>query len=196
MAVQMARVAIEARADDDLLQISFDQSSHAIAIADMEGRIVRANHAFARQLGYAAADLRGKLIAELADGDDEATRVRELLLDGSEVARTRRYRKRDGSTLWARERSSARRGPDGEPRYIFLQVDALGEKDPLGELSAREREVLGLVVAGRTSRDISAALGIAPASVDTYRSRIMLKLGVEDLASLVRFAIRHGIVSA
>lgn len=196
MAVQMARVAIEARADDDLLQISFDQSSHAIAIANMEGRIVRANHAFARQLGYAAGDLRGRPVAELVDGDDEATVVRELLADGSEIARTRRYRKRDGSTLWARERWSARRGLDGEPRYIFMHVEALGEKDPLAALSGREREVFERVVAGRTSKDIATELGIAPASVDTYRSRIMLKLGIDDLPGLVRFAIRRGIASA
>ena len=43
---------------------------------------------------------------------------------------------------------------------------------------------------------IAARLGIAAASVDTYRSRLMLKLSIEDLPGLVRFAIRHGIASA
>jgi FixJ family two-component response regulator len=56
-----------------------------------------------------------------------------------------------------------------------------------------EREVLTGVIAGRTSKEIAAGLGIAPTSVDTYRSRIMLKLGIRDLPGLVRFAIEHGI---
>ncbi len=62
-------------------------------------------------------------------------------------------------------------------------------------LSRRERQVLERVVSGLTSKEIATRLRIAPGSVDTYRSRIMLKLGIEDLPGLVRFAIRHGIAS-
>ncbi|MBK8064741.1 MAG: response regulator transcription factor [Betaproteobacteria bacterium] len=65
--------------------------------------------------------------------------------------------------------------------------------DPLGLLSTREREVLRQVVEGRTSAQIAEQLGLSPKSVDTYRSRFMHKLGVEDLPALVKFAIRHGI---
>ncbi|MEA3193507.1 MAG: hypothetical protein QOD26_1840 [Betaproteobacteria bacterium] len=67
--------------------------------------------------------------------------------------------------------------------------------EALARLSPRERQVLELVVAGKTSKEISASLGIAAASVDTYRSRIMQKLSIEDLPALVRFAIRHRITS-
>ena len=67
--------------------------------------------------------------------------------------------------------------------------------DPLGRLSARERQVLKLVVEGSTSNEIAALLGLSPKSVDTYRSRLMLKLEVEDLTGLVKFAVRHGITS-
>jgi DNA-binding NarL/FixJ family response regulator len=61
-------------------------------------------------------------------------------------------------------------------------------------LSPREREVLVLVVEGRTSREIAQVIGVQPSTVDTYRSRIMAKLGIEDLPSLVRFAVRHGLI--
>lgn len=61
-------------------------------------------------------------------------------------------------------------------------------------LSPREREVLILVVEGRTSKEIARAFGVKPGTIDTYRSRIMAKLGVEDLPSLVRFAVRHGLI--
>jgi len=64
----------------------------------------------------------------------------------------------------------------------------------LKALTPREREVLLLVVAGRTSKEIARLVGVKPSTVDTYRSRIMAKLGVEDLPSLVRFAVRHGLI--
>jgi PAS domain S-box-containing protein len=68
------------------------------------------------------------------------------------------------------------------------------EPEPLARLSAREREVLKLVTEGHSSKEIARLLGVAPASIGTYRSRLMHKLNVEDLAGLVRFAIRHGII--
>lgn len=66
----------------------------------------------------------------------------------------------------------------------------------LESLSPREREVLRLVVEGKTSKEIAAMVGVKPSSIDTYRSRIMAKLEVTDLASLVRYAIRHGVIKA
>jgi len=66
--------------------------------------------------------------------------------------------------------------------------------DPLNQLSSREREVLTLVVEGRTSKDIAAMIGVKPSSINTYRSRIMAKLEIGDIASLVRFAIRQGLI--
>lgn len=70
-----------------------------------------------------------------------------------------------------------------------------GPEDPLERLSARERQVLKLVVDGHSSNEIAAQLRLSSRSVDTYRSRMMSKLHVEDLASLVKFAVRHGITS-
>jgi len=66
--------------------------------------------------------------------------------------------------------------------------------NPLSQLSAREHQVLKLVVDGRTSKDIAALIGVKPTSIHTYRSRIMAKLEVDDLPSLVRLAIRHGLI--
>jgi DNA-binding NarL/FixJ family response regulator len=68
-------------------------------------------------------------------------------------------------------------------------------EDPLERLSARERQVLKLVVDGHSSNEIAAQLRLSSRSVDTYRSRMMSKLHLEDLASLVKFAVRHGITS-
>jgi DNA-binding NarL/FixJ family response regulator len=69
-------------------------------------------------------------------------------------------------------------------------------EDPLGRLSAREIEVLKLVVEGNTSNQMASLLGLSPKSVDTYRSRLMTKLGLEHVPALVKFAIRRGLTSA
>ena len=53
-----------------------------------------------------------------------------------------------------------------------------------------------MVAEGRTSKEIARALGVLPGTVDTYRSRLMAKLEIGDVASLVRFAIRYGLIKA
>ena len=65
----------------------------------------------------------------------------------------------------------------------------------LDRLSGREREVLVLVVQGRTSKEIARIVGVKPSTIDTYRSRIMTKVDVTDICSLVRFAIRQGLIN-
>jgi len=66
-------------------------------------------------------------------------------------------------------------------------------RSPFEMLSAREREVLQLTVQGATSAVIAGKLALSPKTVDTYRSRLMEKLGVQNLPELVRFAIKHGL---
>jgi DNA-binding NarL/FixJ family response regulator len=70
-----------------------------------------------------------------------------------------------------------------------------GAGSPLEQLTAREREVLQLVVQGKSNAEAAALLGLSPRSVETYRLRLMQKLGMEDLPSLVKFAIRHGMTT-
>ena len=66
-----------------------------------------------------------------------------------------------------------------------------GPVPPLERLTPREIQVLQRLVDGKTRNDIAAALGISPKSVDTYKSRMMLKLEIDNLPALVKFAIRH-----
>lgn len=68
-------------------------------------------------------------------------------------------------------------------------------QSPLDLLSMREREVLQLTVEGHSSATIAEKLNLSPKTIETYRSRLMGKIGVHDLTELVRFAIKHGITS-
>jgi len=62
-------------------------------------------------------------------------------------------------------------------------------------LTKREQDVLRLLAEGQRMREIAATLGISTKTVETYRSRLMLKLGIDNLPGLVKFAIRAGITS-
>jgi DNA-binding NarL/FixJ family response regulator len=87
-------------------------------------------------------------------------------------------------------------------RYISPMVaDAVatdppaGKEDRLARLSTREREVLQLLAEGRTGSEIAQRLSLSPKTVETYRARLVEKLGIRDVAGLVRFAIQRGIIS-
>jgi DNA-binding NarL/FixJ family response regulator len=66
-------------------------------------------------------------------------------------------------------------------------------KSPLEQLSDREKEVLQMVAEGKTSSEIAGILFLSVKTIETYRSRIMQKLGLKDVPSLVRFAIEKGL---
>jgi len=68
-------------------------------------------------------------------------------------------------------------------------------EDPYGRLTAREREVFGLVAEGRTNAQIASTLFISPKTVDNHRTRLMEKLGVHNTAELLRYAARHGLLA-
>ena len=65
--------------------------------------------------------------------------------------------------------------------------------DPLERLSSRERQVLQMLAEGHAVAHIAATLSLSPKTVETYRARMMEKLDIHDFATLVRFAIQHGI---
>jgi DNA-binding NarL/FixJ family response regulator len=83
------------------------------------------------------------------------------------------------------------------PRVADVVIDDYAEErdDPLARLSAREREVLQLLAEGRTGAEIAQRLSLSQKTVETYRARLVEKLGIRDVAGLVRFAIQRGLVS-
>jgi len=86
-----------------------------------------------------------------------------------------------------------------EGRVTELAVQGLttpSDAAAVAALSARERQVVMLVVNGRTSAEIADELHLSPKTVDSYRSRLMAKVGVKDVQGLVRFALRAGLIAA
>ena len=104
-----------------------------------------------------------------------------------------------------REVATAVRAVHAGRRYLAQRIEdtvfydyvrqkrAASAESPLERLTSREREVLQLVVEGKSSAQIADTLFISRKTVETYRSRLMEKLEIHDIPSLVKFAIRHGL---
>ncbi len=84
------------------------------------------------------------------------------------------------------------------PKVAEIVTENVGTRGgcaPLESLSGREREILKLVADGYSSAEIGAKLHLSPKTVDSYRSRMMQKLHLSDLAGVIKFAIRHGLTT-
>ncbi len=75
-------------------------------------------------------------------------------------------------------------------------ASAQGMKDPLERLTPRQREILQLVVEGNKTREIAELLNVSVKTVETHRAQLMDRLGIHDVAGLVRYAIRIGLISS
>jgi PAS domain S-box-containing protein len=194
MATQIARLAIECRRDDDVLRLMFQP--RRVVITDLAGTMVRVSDGFATLLGYGSDELRGHDVTTVApDEDHDALISRLLALGERRLLVHRHYRTRPGQPLVLRENWAMIRDGERRGRYVVGRVEHAIEaaRHPLEQLSPREREVLRWVAAGQTSKEIGARLHITSATVDTYRSRLMTKLGTPHLAGLVRFAVENGV---
>ncbi|HEY7612662.1 MAG TPA: LuxR C-terminal-related transcriptional regulator [Gemmatimonadales bacterium] len=72
---------------------------------------------------------------------------------------------------------------------------ALEARQPLSRLSPRQIEVLRLITDGLTSREIASRLRLSEKTVETHRSAVAQRLGIRDVAGLVRYAVRVGLTT-
>ena len=105
-----------------------------------------------------------------------------------------------GSQVVEAVRCAARGQRYVSPRAVETLLDAIASpsldvlgKSPVESLSARERQVIQLVAEGRSSTAIGAALTLSPKTVETYRARILKKLGLENNTQLIKFAVQHAL---
>jgi DNA-binding NarL/FixJ family response regulator len=84
-------------------------------------------------------------------------------------------------------------------RYLSPRVSETLEHTHRGDdeppaLSPRQREVLRLIALGRATKEIAYQLGLSPKTVETHRAQIMERLGIRDVAGLVRYSLRQGLI--
>lgn len=131
--IRRAELAALRQARDDLhssgalFRAVFDNAGTGIGIADLEGRIVQANEAFASMLGYTVEEFRGMRVQDIVEPDPPQTDEGDCsaLLAGrrERVRLQKRYRHRAGHLVWGEMTGSLVRGPDGEPLYTVAVVE-------------------------------------------------------------------------
>jgi len=77
--------------------------------------------------------------------------------------------------------------------YLRLENSECG---PLDVLTSRQREILQAIAEGQSTKDIAQRLDLSVKTIEFHRAELMQRLDIHDVAGLVRFAIRHGLVSA
>jgi PAS domain S-box-containing protein len=118
-----------------------------------------------------------------------------------------RLRRADGEYLWFEDSAAPAFMPSGEYLgFVGVLIDITDRKrgyftpDPdavriVFALTERERQVLVLIASGKSTKEAATQLGISYKTADSHRSRILEKLGVHETASMVRYAIRSGLVA-
>ncbi len=86
--------------------------------------------------------------------------------------------------------------PSVSRHVIQKYVDRLTDTGPLGLLTARQRETLQLIAEGQTTKEMARAMSVSVKTVETHRCQLMTRLAIRDVAGLVRFAIRVGLVQS
>jgi DNA-binding NarL/FixJ family response regulator len=102
-----------------------------------------------------------------------------------------------GLALQAVGRGETYLSPPISRQVVEGYVRRVGQRgDALSVLTARQREILRLIAEGCSTRDIAARLGLSVKTVESHRAQLMDRLDIHDVAGLVRFAVRHGLVSS
>jgi DNA-binding NarL/FixJ family response regulator len=78
---------------------------------------------------------------------------------------------------------------------IEMEVDSSAGQPTLDRLTLRQREILQLIAEGNTTQEIANLLNISVKTVETHRMQLMERLNIHDVAGLVRFAIRVGLIT-
>jgi PAS domain S-box-containing protein len=117
-----------------------------------------------------------------------------------------RLQRANGEYVLVEDAGVPRYGDDGEfAGYVGSVIEAPGRRRTLFapdeqalrlvfSLTERERQVLVLIAQGKSTKEAAARLGISYKTADSHRSRILEKLGVHETASMVRYAIRAGLI--
>ena len=98
---------------------------------------------------------------------------------------------REIRTIHAMLRRLARAVVQFAPAVAGAELEPGARVVGAGSLTLREQQVLRLIAAGKTSREIGRLFKISPRTVDSHRGSLMLKLGIHNTAGLVRYALQH-----
>ena len=186
----------------------FDNTSEMLYAHDLKGQYTYLNPAGERLTGYTLEEAIKLNLSDIVAPEHLNKVLRtisdELTTSGQTTQRLEITTK-DGrripieTTSWLVRKDKRPIGVQGIARSILatpLHSPTRHELQPLSRLTSRQRQVLQLIAEGSNTKDIAYRLKISVKTVETHRTNLMNRLGIHDIAGLVRYAVRIGLVSA
>ncbi|NKW91210.1 PAS domain S-box protein [Rhodobacteraceae bacterium R_SAG9] len=167
-------------------QLAFEAAPVGIVMA--EQRVIRAcNQGFALLVGYEKEALVGQSFRLLYDSSEEFEQVRDIglkpLMEDHAYSDERMVRRRDGGQVWCRFRAQTLTPED--PLAQLVMSFAVIHDGPPVSLSVRERQVVGGLGRGLTSKEIARELGLSPRTIEDVRARLHKRFQVKNATELL-----------
>ena len=160
-----------------------------IGIVLAKQRVIQTcNHQFAAMLGFERTELEGRSFRMLYNSQDEFEQVRDIgshqLKSAGHYADERMMRHKNGQAVWCRFRARTLT-PEDVLAKVIMSFAGISESGNAQQLSKRQREVIGLMRMGFTSKKIARELGLSPRTVEDIRGRLYRKFNVGNAAELI-----------
>ncbi len=171
----------------DLQKLAFDQAPVGIALT--EQRVIRAcNATFCKLFGYDKPALIGQSFRMLYQEEKEFEQIRDIgiarLKEGGEYSDERLVYHRNGEMFWCRFRAVTLT-PDDPLARTVLSFAPIPDHVTDYSLTKRERQVVGFLSKGLTSKEIARRLTLSPRTVEDYRLRLCKKFNVKNTTELL-----------
>jgi len=177
---------------NDMMALAFDKAPVGLVLT--EDRVIRVcNATFCDMVGYAKAALLGQSFRMFYKNDGEFSQIRNIglshLMEKGSYSDERLVRHKDGSQFWCRFRAITLT-PDQPLARTILSFAHVPDHMPSTTLTRRERQVVGLLSQGMTSKEIARKLSLSPRTVEDYRATLRKKFGAKNTTELLTQLMR------
>ena len=179
---------IDTRLTDPRMAFVFDHAPVGLCVSEQRV-ILRCNPRFAALFGYEVGEIEGQSFAMLYPSFAEFERIGDLshtsMRTSGLYSDDRIMRRKSGQLSWFHSvgQSMDPEAPFAQAVWMFEDLEAT--RPVTVELTARERDVAGLLVTGASAKVIARTLGLSPRTVEHHRTRLMHKYGVHTTRELI-----------
>lgn len=179
---------IQASSTDDEIVRAFELAPVGLCVT--KNRVIQCcNAAFAEIFDFTTEQLRGRSVECLyptrSEFENIGERGRPLMGASGRYSDERIMRRRDGQLFWCHVSGRSLDRADPFAYAVWMFEDISTRRPVTTAFTPREREIVQLLAAGKTSKQIARALGVSPRTIEGHRGRLMRKLSAATPAEMI-----------